>query len=104
MELFQSLLDNTKHCTVPLDDSQKMYVIQTIQKLDPKGHEIIFFLIRMYHNQQSNEVTFTNPYQAKSVSAGVEFDLLNFPPALQHMIYKFVRLHYELITYETLRK
>jgi hypothetical protein len=105
MELFNSLRENTKNITTPLDETQKIYVITTIPKLDQKGHDTLFFLIRMFHNQQSKDITFTVPYQKSVNEAGdIEFDLTNFPPSLQHMTYMFTRMHYEYITSETLRK
>ena len=107
MELYQSIYENTKHMTQPLDDQQQLNVIQLIPKLDQKGHDLLFFLIRMYHNQQSQDITFQLPYQSSIsdvVSKDVEFDLIHFPIQLQHMVYLFTRMHYEYISYESIRK
>ena len=104
MEIFNSLYDNTKNIQTVLDDNQKNTVIELIPKLDQKGHDLLFFLIRMYHNQQSKEVTFTLPYQPnEEKSNNIEFDLNNFPNHLQHIIHMFVRMHYEYISYESTR-
>lgn len=107
MELYQSIYENTKHITVPLDDSQKDNVIQLIPKLDQKGHDLLFFLIRMYHNNQSQDITFQLPYQSSSkdvTGKDIEFNLTNFPIQLQHIVYLFTRMHYEYISYESIRK
>jgi len=107
MELYQSIYENTKHMSHPLDEIQKANVIQMIPKLDQKGHETLFFLIRMFHNQQSQDITFQLPYQATLISSSgkdISFDLLNFPNQLQHMIYLFTRMHYDYISYELIRK
>lgn len=104
MELYQSLYENTKNILIPLTDVQKAYIIHTIPKLDHKGHELLFFLIRIFHNDQEQNVSFQLPYQSSSTSDDVEFDLMNFPLQLQHMIHMFVRMHYEYISYEQSRK
>ena len=107
MELYQSIYDNTKHLTTVLDDIKKLNIIQIIPKLDQKGHDLLFFIIRMYHNQQSQDITFSIPYQSttnSSTKEDIEFDLNIFPLHLQHMIYLFTRMHYDYISYESIRK
>ena len=107
MELYQSIYENTKHMTQPIDEAQKNNVILLIPRLDQKGHDLLFFLIRTFHNQQSQDITFQLPYQSTPQDANgkdIEFDLLNFPPQLQHMVYLFTRMHYDYISYESIRK
>ncbi len=101
MELFQSLYENTKNITKGVEDHQTEYIIKTVSMLDKRGHEILYFLIRMFHNYQNKEITFTPPYQSivKNMN-DVEFNLKDFPNQLQHMILMFVRMHYEYISYE----
>jgi hypothetical protein len=104
MEIFNSLYMNTKNINTPLEDIQKQNIVQLIPKLDQKGHDLLFFLIRMYHNQQAKEITFSVPYQTGTNDKNdIEFDLCNFPNHLQHIIHMFVRMHYEYISYETSR-
>lgn len=103
MELYNSLYENTKNIKSPLDDSKKTYLLQTIPKLDEKGHETIFFLIRMYHLQQVKDVTFGIPYDSSVQTDQVEFNLDNFPNQLQHMLYMFVQMHFEYLSYELMR-
>ena len=105
MELYQSLYENTKNILLPLSEPQKVYIISIIPKLDQKGHELLFFLIRIFHNDQEKNVSFQLPYQSSTPSNNnVEFDLMNFPLQLQHMIHMFVRMHYEYISYEQSRR
>jgi hypothetical protein len=109
MELYQSLYENTKNISSDLDPAKQSYIVSIIPKLDQKGHDLLFFLIRMYHNQQERDVTFDLPYQSSIMNestskTSIEFNLLKFPPQLQHMINMFVRMHYEYISYENLRK
>jgi hypothetical protein len=103
MELFSSLYDNTKHISSSLDDQRKRYVINTIPQLDERGHEILFFLIRMYHIQQSKEINFNLPYQTAVTSEGIDCNLENFPDQLQHMIYLFTSMHENYIKSERTR-
>jgi hypothetical protein len=107
MELYQSIHDNTKQMTTDLDEKQRQDVLQLIPKLDQKGHDLLFFIIRMYHNQQSQDITFKLPYQttpSETSGGDVEFDLTTFPCQLQHMVYLFTRMHYDYISYESNRK
>ena len=95
MEIFQSLYENTKNITLVLDDIQINYVTTIIPKLDQKGHDLVFVLIRLFNNQQSKDVTFQLPYQSYQDEKKVIFDLTKFPVQLQHMIHMFIRMHYE---------
>ena len=111
MELYQSLYENTKNITSELDGVKQSYVVSLIPKLDQKGHDLLFFLIRMYQNQQSHDITFQLPYQSSITNDSqsksthdIEFNLTKFPPQLQHMINMFVKMHYEYLSYESLRK
>jgi hypothetical protein len=100
MELFSSLYENTKHSITPLDDSKKRYVVSTIPQLDERGHEILFFLIRMYHIQQTRDINFNLPYQTAVSTEGINCDLESFPLQLQHMIYLFTSMHENYIKSE----
>lgn len=104
MELYDSLHENTKHIKTPLDETKRSYLILTIPKLDEKGHETIFFLIRMHHLQQVREITFDIPYDSSAQTDQVVFDLDKFPLQLQHMLYLFVQMHFEYLAYESARR
>lgn len=103
MELFTSLYENTKHAGYSLDENKKRYIINTIPQLDERGHEILFFLIRMYHIQQSRDITFNLPYQTAVTSDGIDCNLENFPDQLQHMLYLFTSMHENYIKNERTR-
>ena len=77
MELYKSLYENTKNIISELE-SEKQY----------------------------NVISFQLPYQStiNDIKKDIEFDLSKFPPQLQHMIHMFVKMHYEYLSYETLRK
>ncbi len=105
MELYHSLYENTKNLTCELSEPQVEKVLEIIPKLDPRGHEILFFLIRFFHNQQNKDVSFQLPYQAKQMEEKqFSFDLKLFPAQLQNMVHMFVRMHYEYLNHEQLRK
>lgn len=106
MELFNSLYENTKNVISPLDDSKKNYILQTVPKLDTKGHEILFFLIRMFNIQQTRDVTFVHPYDSNLLSdtdSQIEFSLEKLPNHLQHMIFMFVGMHLSYLQHEQSR-
>jgi len=107
MELYQSIYENTKESKIELNEEQKQTIIQLIPKLDQRGHDLLFFLIRTYHNQQAQDITFVLPYQttpSELSGEDVEFNLSNFPCQLQHMVFLFTKMHYDYITYEGNRK
>ena len=103
MELFTSLYENTKHLVVPLDDAKKRYIVHTIPQLDERGHEIMFFIIRLFQINQSKEINFNLPYDTNLISDGLECDLESFPNQLQHMIYLFTSMHENYIKSEMTR-
>lgn len=106
MELFNSLYENTKNVTSTLDDSKKNFIIQTIPTLDTKGHEILFFLIRMFNIQQTRDITFSHPYESKLINDAddqLEFNLDKLPNHLQHIIFMFVGMHLSYLQSEKAR-
>ena len=103
MELYKSLYDNTIDIKTECSPTQKEYILNMIPKIDIKGHEIIYFLIRMYHITTHKEITFHSPYSSVISTDSVEFNLNQLPIQLQHMILSFVRMHYEYISCEHLR-
>jgi hypothetical protein len=103
MELFHSLYENTKHLIAPLDESKKKYIVNTIPQLDERGHEILFFIIRLYQINQSREINFNLPYDTALNTDGLECDLEKFPHQLQHMIYLFTSMHENYIKSERTR-
>lgn len=103
MELYTSLYENTKHISGSLDETKKKYIINTIPHLDERGHEIIFFLVRMFHIQQSKDITFNLPYQINVITEGIDCNLENFPIQLQYIIYLFTSMHENYIKNERTR-
>jgi hypothetical protein len=103
MELYQSLYENTKNIKSKLEDHQIRNMLSTIPKLDEKGQETIFFLIRMFNINQVKDFTFNIPYESSEKKGEIEFDLDKFPNHLQQMLYMFVQMHYEYLSYETSR-
>ena len=103
MELFSSLYENTKHIMTRLEEPKKKYIVNTIPQLDERGHEILFFIIRLYQINQSHEINFNLPYDTTLITEGLECDLDKFPQQLQHMIYLFTSMHENYIKSERSR-
>jgi hypothetical protein len=100
MDLYNHIYENTKHNIMELNDEEKQTIIDLIPKLDQKGHDLLYFLIRMYHNQELQDITFTLPYQtspSESDGKNIEFNLSNFPCHLQHIVFLFTKMHYNYI-------
>ena len=76
---------------------QKNEFIKKIQELDPKGHELIYALIKCYFLENDSAEPFQIPYNGKLAKDRIEFNLLDFPPKLKQLLYKFVIIHQQKV-------
>ena len=76
---------------------QKNEFMKKIQELDSKGHELIYALIKCYFLENDSTEPFIIPYNGKLAKDRIEFNLLDFPPVLKQMLYKFVIIHQKKI-------
>ena len=78
---------------VELIHKQKDNLCKNIKKLDPKGHELIYVLIR-HHQMITHQLTIgTMPYNSKNIKSGIKFDVDQFPTLLKQIILHFVDIH-----------
>jgi hypothetical protein len=89
--LYTTLNNNlpTKDLTI----LQKNDFIRKIPSLDFKAHELIYALIKCYFLENDNGEAFSIPYKGKLAKDRIEFNLLDFPPGLKQLLYRFVILH-----------
>ena len=100
--LYTSLFKEFENSKEELNVSDKEYLVGIIKKLDTKGHELIYALIKTYQIKHGD--TFSVPYGMKEQKLGYKFDLDNIPTILQHMLRKFVDLHYTKMCDDKTRK
>jgi ABC-type uncharacterized transport system ATPase subunit len=81
--------------TTELSASKKDEFIKTVKKLDDKGNEILFILMKL-HEMKTTENAGV-PYDGKPVSDEIKFDLDHIPVPLQHILLKFMALHIKSI-------
>ena len=72
---------------------QKNDFIKKISTLDSKTHELIYALIKCYFLEQDNGESLSIPYNGKLSKDKIEFNLLDFPPSLKQLLYKFLSIH-----------
>jgi hypothetical protein len=82
---------------IPSDDltlSQKKTFIRRTSKMDKKGHELLYALIRM-HQIENNEqnTSFTLPYGGTFIEKDINFNLDKLPIILKQILLKFSKAH-----------
>ena len=92
--LYDSLSKDIK--TEDLSVIQKRTFIKRVNKMDTRGHELIYALIRMYQIENNEENTsFMLPYNGIYVNTDIHFDLDKIPKNLKNILFKFVSIHLE---------
>ena len=90
--LYDSLIKDIKNdelTTKEKDDFMKL-----IKNLDQDGYELVYALIRIYQNENSEDKsTFKIPYGGVFVKNDINFNLNDLPVELSQIVYKFVLLH-----------
>jgi len=74
--------------------TQKRSFVRRVSKIDTRGHELIYALIRM-HQVENNEknTSFTLPYNGTFIETDINFDLDKFPSILKQILFKFLGVH-----------
>lgn len=88
-QLYETFSKNVPATELPV--TKKDEFIRNIKKLDEKGNEILFILIKLHELQTSDSLDI--PYQGKLICNELKFDMENIPPQLQHILSKFVVAH-----------
>ena len=78
-----------------LTKTQKQKFVEIIKKLDKKGFELVYALIRVYHMNTGNPGSFIIPYKGRKLQEGIKFDLGSLPDKLQQILFLFVGRHLE---------
>lgn len=98
--LYYSLKNDTK----PLDltPEQKEDLLFNIKKMDEKGCELFFILLKLHEIDTMPEALDGLPYECRYVSKEYRFDLEKFPDHLKQILYKFVKMHVKNMEEEVL--
>jgi hypothetical protein len=91
--LYSSLCRETEN--KGLTKTQKTKFVEIIKKLDKKGFELVYALIRVYHMDTGNPGSFIIPYKGRKLQKGIKFDLQSLPDKLQQILFLFVEKHRE---------
>ena len=96
--LYDNLINEVK-TSVDLKIKEKDEFISIIKNIDDNTAELIYALIRVYQleNNDTNGSTFTLPYDGKFIDTEINFDLNEFPNKLKQMLFKFLKLHCNVI-------
>ena len=93
-----SQLYNTFSKDVPVTELtgvKKDEFVKNVKKLDEKGNEIFFILMKI-HEMKTIENTGI-PYDGKLVSDEIKFDMDTIPTPLQHILSRFMAMHIKSI-------
>ena len=85
---------------------QKDEFMRKIKKIDDNGAELVYALIRVFENENSEETpgSFKLPYCGKYTSKqDMKFDLDQLPLKLKQILYKFVTIHSKKMKEEKLK-
>ena len=78
----------------------KKDLLKNIGKINDKGHELLYVLIKIYSMEHEDE-KLEIPYKGKFTSLNdLEFDLENLPNQLKQMINRFINLHLKVMKEE----
>lgn len=90
--LFDSLIKDIKN--EELTTKEKDEFMKLIKNLDQDGYELVYALIRVYQNENSEDKsTFKIPYGGVFVKSDINFNLNDLPHELMQIIYKFAVMH-----------
>lgn len=90
--LYDSLNTNIKNKDLTV--IQKKDFIKKIDILDKNGHELIYALIRIYQMENDEDNTsFILPYNGIYINKDMKFYIENLPNKLNHILYKFIKVH-----------
>lgn len=89
--LYQTLNKNLskKDLTVP----QKNILIKKVSNLDLDGQELVYALIKCYYVDHQKEDNLGIPYGGILNRDKIDFNLLDLPIELRHILFKFVEIH-----------
>jgi hypothetical protein len=75
-----------------LTQAEKNDFIKKIKDLDQDAHELVYALIKSYHLDTEKD-SLSIPYKGQIGKDKIDFNLLDFPPQLRQLLYKFVKIH-----------
>ena len=84
---------------IKLTNEQKRETIDTINKLDNEGQQLLFIIINL-HNKENNIEYQGQTINIKEKNSDIKFNLDNLCILLQHIIYKFTNMHYNKMIYD----
>ena len=82
-----------------LTATKKDEFIRNVKKLDERGNELLFILIKIHELKATDNPNI--PYEGKLSSDEIKFDMENIPGQLQHILYKFVSAHIKSLEEDT---
>ena len=92
--LYNNLYNNTENAHELVTDEEKDWLCDNIKRLDQKGHELIYAIVKIYDLKHASNITTGIPMEGKQrKSGGIKFDLDHFPAKLIKMLHLFVDMH-----------
>jgi hypothetical protein len=90
--LYNQLSSQVSPYVPELTDAEKTNCVQTIKQLSLTEHEYIYILISCYQHEMNQNFSFIQSSNKKHL----KYDLNQFPPRLQHILYQYILKHTSL--------
>lgn len=92
-QLYDTISKDLPSTELPMTGKDEF--IKMVKKLDDKGNEIFFILMKLYEMRSCENPGI--PYDGKISSDEIKFELESLPTQLQHMLFKFMSIHLKSI-------
>jgi len=89
--LYNSLSANLTH--KDLTTLEKREFIQKINEIDEEGIELVYALIRFYQMENCEDTNLSLPFEGFVENNDIVFNLENFPKKLKKILFRFVSMH-----------
>lgn len=96
-----NVLNNNIPLKKDLTVVEKNDFMKKIQTLDIDGFELIYTLIKYYYIQKENGSLLSLPYNGIINKDNIQFNLLDLPIPLRHIVYKFICIHKQKLQEDT---
>lgn len=72
---------------------QKDLFLENLKKIDSKGNEILYVLIKTHQKLENLSDINNLPYEARELKMGIKFNIDNFPIKLFYILNLFITKH-----------
>ena len=90
--IVRKLAERDNSTTSPISPENKATFVNFVKGSDQTLHEFIYMLIKVYQLKYDTTSSTNLPFNGKEQKCGLEFDVDNIPPDLQHILFEFYNM------------